>query len=71
MNWGIGPGIDRGMGSMGWIVVGPISKIAGAGASAGSKVMIGMIAGASAGSTAGITLIMAGGAMVGMIGIRW
>ena len=56
---------------MGCMVVGPISKMVGAGASAGSTVTIGMIAGASAGSTAGITLIMAGGAMVGMIGMRW
>ena len=64
-------GSDRGTFSMGWIVVGPISKIAGAGACAGSRVMIGMIAGASAGSTAGITLIMAGAAMGGTIGMRW
>ena len=56
---------------MGWIVVGPISKIAGAVACAGSKVTMGLIAGASAGSTAGITLIMAGAAMGGTIGIRW
>ena len=55
---------------MGCMVVGPISKMVGAGASAGSTVSIGMIAGASAGSTAGITLIMAGAAMGGMIGMR-
>ena len=60
-----------GTGSMGWIVVGPISKMAGAGAYAGSRVTMGMIAGASAGSTAGIMLIMAGAAMSGTIGIRW
>ena len=49
----------------------PISKLTGAGACAGSTARIGMIAGASAGSTAGIRLIMAGAAMVGMIGMRW
>ena len=49
----------------------PISKLTGAGACAGSTARIGMMAGASAGSTAGITLIMAGGAIAGMIGWRW
>ena len=52
-------------------MVGPISKLVGAGACAGSTVRIGMMAGASAGSTAVITLIMAGGAIAGMIGMRW
>ena len=51
--------------------MGPISKMAGAGACAGLTARIGMMAGASAGSTAGITLIMAGAAMGGMIGMRW
>ena len=68
LNSGIGPGNDHKTCSIGCMVVGPISKITGAGACAGSTARIGRI---GAGINVVAALIMAGGAMVGTIGMRW